>query len=76
MTTQVTNFSEAPGFAKHNSTFKNDSRCVAVDFVIGDSYAEVVLKTQELFTQGGYIDWDVNYSLEGGKWVGVTCKDI
>ena len=76
MTLQVMKRTEAPSFAKHSSSFKNDERCVEVDFVIGDDYTEVVKATQKLWLDNEFIDYDINWSIEGEKWVGVTCEDI
>jgi hypothetical protein len=76
MAVEVFNRDNAPGFAKHSSTFKNDERCVEVHFVTGVDYNEVLVETLDLWSSNKLIDYDVNFSTEGGVWVGVTCEDV
>lgn len=70
------NYDDAPSFAKASSSFQRDTRCYGVDSVVGDDYDEVLAATLRFYNQGGYIDYDVAYSLEGGKYVGTTVKDF
>lgn len=66
----------APGFAKHASSFKNDDRCYEVDFVTGPDYDEVWTEIIKCYGTGeGYSDLDVNFSTEGDCYVGITCRD-
>jgi hypothetical protein len=76
MTTKTYNRDDAPGFAKHSSSFKNDERCIETHFIVGPDYNEVLVDTLAIFTENGYIDYDVNYSTEGAAWVGVICEDV
>jgi len=77
MTLQVTNSEDAPGFAHHSSSFRNDDRCYEVDFIIGSNYDEVQQRTRMLYQRPDheYSDYDVNYSTEGDMYVGITCRD-
>ncbi len=66
----------APGYAKYSSTFKNDDRCYEVDFFVADTYDEALKAVLDRYLTGeDYSDYDINYSTEGGKYVGVTCRD-
>lgn len=76
MAVQVYSRANAPGFARHASSFKTDERCVEVHFVVGTDYNEVLVETMELRTSNDLVDYDVNYSTEGAAWVGVTCVDV
>jgi hypothetical protein len=66
----------APGFAKARSTFTNDERCYDAHYVVGSDYDEVRIWTVSIFDQGGYSDYDINWSTEGEQFVGVVCKDV
>jgi hypothetical protein len=67
---------DAPGFAKHSSSFKNDDRCYEVHFVVGDTYDEVVVECiRHMAHDKTLVDYDVNWSTEGQQYVGVTCRD-
>lgn len=67
----------APGFAKHSSTFKNDERCYDDAYFVGKNEHEVWGVTTDTFMArpGHYIDYDVNYSTEGDCYVGVLARD-
>lgn len=76
MTTTTYTIESAPGFAKHASSFKTDERCYEVHFVVGDSYEEVLVECISHITEDKtLVDYDVNWSTEGHKFVGVTCRD-
>jgi len=73
---QTYSIDNAPSFAKHSSSFKNDKRCYPVHFVVGAGYDEVQRQTKFLAqADEDIVDYDVNYSTEGESYVGVTCKD-
>ncbi len=75
MTTTYTT-ADAPGFAKHSSSFRTDERCYDVHFVVGSDYNEVLVDTLALMASDKtLIDYDVGYSTEGAEFVGVTCRD-
>jgi hypothetical protein len=77
MTVQVMKRSEAPSWALHTSSFKNDERCIEVDVVIGEHYAQVLGQTQRLFQDSKtLVDYDLRFSTEGDAWVGITCEDV
>ena len=76
MAVQVYSKADAPGFAKHSSSFKTDERCVEVHFVVGADYQEVLVETLSLYTENKLVDYDVNFSTEGAMYVGVTCVDV
>lgn len=65
---------EVPGYAKHSSTFKNDERCYETHYVVGDEF-DAVRQATILLMEADSIDYDVNFSTEGGVYVGVVAKD-
>lgn len=74
-------FEQAPSFARATSTFTRDDRCVEVDCVVGDSHDEVYSTTRAAHDRLAkstkkVTDYDINWSREGEKWVGVTCIDV
>jgi hypothetical protein len=64
-----------PSFAKAASSFQRDDTCAPVFYVVGTEYDEVYNKTRELFTVGEMVDYDVNWSAEAEKYVGVVVKN-
>lgn len=75
MTTTYTS-KDAPGFAKHSSTFRNDDRCYEVHYVVGDNYDDVRDEVIRLIRRDStLLDYDVNFSTEGDAYVGVTVRD-
>jgi hypothetical protein len=68
---------DAPGFAKASSSFARDETCKDVHYVTGSDYDQVYIMVKTLFdTNDNLVDYDVNYSLEGDLFVGVTCEDV
>ena len=67
---------EAPSFARASSSFRSDSRCEDVFYIVGDDEYEVMENTNFIFSSGDFTDYDVNYSLEGDTFVGVLCRDL
>lgn len=65
----------APGFAKHASSFRSDDRCEDVYYVVGEDFKEVLTETLRLYTLEKHIDYDLSYSTEAAKWVGITTRD-
>lgn len=73
---EVFELATAPSYAKHSSTFKTDPSCVEVFFFIGDDWDEVYLKTKTVAQSSiRYVDYDVNWSNEGEKFVGIVVED-
>lgn len=73
-------FQHAPNFARASSTFQKDERCVEVDCIVGDDHDEVYSTTRVAHdtlakSTDKVTDYDINWSREGEKWVGVTCVD-
>lgn len=66
----------APGFVKASSSFTKDERCEDAHYVVSDDYDIAYTWAKAIFDKGGYSDYDVNFSTEGGKFVGVVCKDV
>lgn len=66
----------APSFVRASSSFTSDERCVDAHYVVDGDYDIVLTWTRSIFDKGGYSDYDVNFSTEGDKFVGVVCKDV
>lgn len=70
-----------PGYARHSSTFKTDKRCMEDAFVVGDDHDEVYSTTRGAWLELSkhtkkVTDYDVNWSTEGGMYVGVVAIDV
>lgn len=71
--TQIMTFDQAPGWAKHSSTFRGEGEQY---LLISTSSDEVIDMTKLLWQATGAVDYDTNltYDDEGNEnWIGVTC---
>ncbi len=71
--TQTMTFDQAPGWARHSSTFRGEGEAY---LILASTSDEVISVTRALWQATGAVDYDTNMTYDdngNAHWIGVTC---